>query len=312
MAPDRAIDLLASRQHGVISVQQAHRAGLTDNMIQYRVRSGAWLRLVRGVYALASAAPTWERQVSAALLSRAPSVVAGASAAALHRFEGFRPARPEIVVPPISSARSPIARVTRCEWFDDLRTVRVRGFPVTDEAETIVALAGRLDSERVEQLLDSRLVAGRVVVDDFEPIRRRVASARIRGASRLFPLLDERAIDAWEPPTNELERYLGRLVDHPGVPPATRQYPLRVESGRALVDLYIAAWRLILEADGRRWHTRRADFERDRARDNAAAAGGMVVLRFTWRMLTRDVDGCRRLLLDTGSSRSPSQRRPEA
>lgn len=44
------------------------------------------------------------------------------------------------------------------------------------------------------------------------------------------------------------------------------------------VDAYIPRWRLTIEADGRRWHTRKADFERDRRRDNAAAAHGLVVL----------------------------------
>jgi very-short-patch-repair endonuclease len=40
--------------------------------------------------------------------------------------------------------------------------------------------------------------------------------------------------------------------------------------------------RLIVEADGRRWHTRVADFDRDRWRDNEATANGYRTLRFTW------------------------------
>lgn len=97
---------------------------------------------------------------------------------------------------------------------------------------------------------------------------------------------------------------LERLVDDPAVPPATPQFPFRFDTLPMVVDIYIAAWRLILEADARRWHSRRADFERDRARDNAAAAAGLAVLRFTRRMLTEDFEGCRRTLLQTGSVRS--------
>jgi len=66
------------------------------------------------------------------------------------------------------------------------------------------------------------------------------------------------------------------------------------------VDSYIPDWRMIVEADGRRWHTRKADFERDRLRDNAAAAAGMVVIRFTYQMLKNHPEQCLQTLLDAG------------
>lgn len=303
-APDRKVDAYASRQYGAFSLAQARRAGMTDNMIQARLESGAWVRLAPAVYAMASAPPKWERQLAAAVLSKPQCLATGSTAAYLHGFAGFRKGRPELVVPASSGARSPIAVIRRSNWFDDLGATRVRGFPVVDEPETILALAVRLNRDRLESLLDDRLVSGTVSVDDFERIRRRVAGCRVRGSARLFPLLDERASDAWEPPGNRLERYLDRLVDHPAVPDATRQHPFTFDMVPMIVDLYIPAWRLIIEADGRRWHTRRADFERDRARDNAAAAQGLAVLRFTWRMLTRDFEGCRQTLLSTGAVRS--------
>lgn len=302
MSADRRLDEYAARQYGVFSRDQARRAGLSDDMVYRRVQSGAWVSLAPGVYGLASSPPKWERQVAAAVLSRPRAVVGGSSAAVLHGFAGFRPGRPEVVVPAGSNARSPIARVNRSIWFDELAVTRRAGFTITDEAETITLLAGRLATQEVETLLDGRLTGGTIDVEDFEVIRRRSIGARIRGAARLFPLLDERAADAWEPSGNQLEGMLNRLVDQPGVPAATRQYPLSL-AAPSVVDLYIAAWRLILEADGRRWHTRRADFERDRRRDNAAAARGLVVLRFTWQMLTRDFAGCQRLLLETGAQR---------
>jgi len=302
MTADRRLDAYAAHQYGVFSRHQARRAGLSDDMVYRRVQSGAWIPLTPGVYALASSPPKWERQMAAAVLSRPRAVVGGSSAAVLHGFDGFRPGRPEVVVPAGSNARSPIARVSRSIWFDELAVTRRAGFTITDEAETITLLAGRLATQEVEALLDTRLTAGTLDVEDFEVIRRRSIGARIRGAAHLFPLLDERAADAWEPSGNQLEGMLNRLVDHPDVPAATRQYPLSL-AAPSIVDLYIAAWRLILEADGRRWHTRRADFERDRRRDNAAAAQGLVVLRFTWQMLTRDFAGCQQLLLETGARR---------
>lgn len=66
----------------------------------------------------------------------------------------------------------------------------------------------------------------------------------------------------------------------------------------------MAAWRLVVEADGRRWHTRVADFERDRARDVEALRHGHVVARFTWSQLTRRPDECLAALLDIGATRA--------
>lgn len=302
--PDRRIDEFASRQYGAFSLTQAREAGLTDTMIQRRLESGAWVRVVAEVYVLASSPPRWERQVAAAILSRREAIVSGTAAAVLHGYEGFRPGRPEITVPDGVSSRSPIARVVRSRWFDEISTTRLSGFRVSSEAETILALAGRLTVAQLESLLDGRVTAGKVEVDDFEVIRRRVAGGRVRGSARLFPLLDERAVDAWEPPGNQLERCLDLITDDPRIPPVSRQHPFRLADRESIVDRFIARWRLILEADGRRWHTRRADFERDRQRDNAAAAQGLAVLRFTWRMLTQDLEGCRRILLETGAARS--------
>jgi len=48
----------------------------------------------------------------------------------------------------------------------------------------------------------------------------------------------------------------------------------------------------VIEADGRNWHTRRADFENDRRRDNALAVRGIQVLRFTYTMLVSQPDRC--------------------
>lgn len=273
-------------------------------MIRRRLESGAWIRLAPGVYAVASAPPKWERQLAAAVLSQPEAIVAGASAAHLLGFEGFRKGRPEIVVPYGANARSPIARVTRSIWYDQLGTTRAAGFTVTSEPETLLTLAGRIAVDRLEALVDDRIAAGRLMVDDFEGIRRRISSGRVKGSRPLLSLLDERGAEGWQPPKSELERLLGRLAAHPSVPAASRQHPFGFDNAPMIVDIYIAEWRLILEADGRRWHTRRADFERDRARDNAAAAQGLVVLRFTWRMLTRDFDGCLRTLLATGLARS--------
>lgn len=306
MAPDRKVDEYASRQYGVFSLSQARTAGCTDAMVRHRVQSGAWIRLAPSVFAVASAPPRWERQVSAAVLSRPEAIVTGVTAAHLLGFADIPKGRVEIMVPATGNARSTLATVVRSVWFREMGRSRAKGFEVTDPAETILVLARQMGRDALEVVLDRQIAADDVDVEDFERIRRRISGCRARGSRRLLDLLDERSDTAWQPPTTELERHLDRLVDHPAVPPATRQHPFHLDNGPMVVDIFVPSWGLILEADGRRWHTRRADFERDRARDNAAAAHGLAVLRFTWRMLTTDLEGCRQTLLATGRARSRS------
>jgi very-short-patch-repair endonuclease len=114
----------------------------------------------------------------------------------------------------------------------------------------------------------------------------------------------ERADDTYQPPTTELERLLYPFLDRDELPPYVRQAPISYPTLTATVDAYIPDWRLIVEADGRRWHTRKEDFEKDRQRDNAALAAGLVVIRFTWKMLRYERESCLRTLLEVGKSRA--------
>lgn len=304
MEIDRRLDMYAARQYGVVTRSQAYGVGMSDTMIAARLDAGRWIRLASGVYAYASAPPKWERQMAAAVLSRPRAFVAGRSAAYLHGFSGYRRTRPEILVPTEGNARSPLARVIRDSHYEEVATTRVAGFEATTVAETIWTLARSTTNDQLARLIDSQLSARRIRVDAFDPILARIDGERRPGAPRLREVLADRRLDAYQPPTSELETHLYPLLDSPGIPPYTRQCPMRLDDHiRAVLDAYIPLWRIIVEADGRRWHTRQADFERDRRRDNAAAAQGLLVIRFTYKMLVEDPAYCLTTLLDAGRSR---------
>lgn len=304
MSPDRIIDEYASRQYGTFSRHQAEQAGFSSRMILTRVQNGAWIRLAPSVYALASAPPKWERQMAAALLTREGAVVAGASAAYLHDFEGFGPGRPVIMIGSGGNARSPLARVIRSERFQDVGVVRKRGFIVTDEAETVMTLAGQMGESRLEALVDWLLARKSCTVEELARVVD--ANAGARGVARLRPIVEYRLPDAYQPPTTELERLLYRILSDPRLPPYVRQMPMSYRRVDATVDAYIDAWRLIVEGDGRRWHTRQADYDRDRLRDNEAVAQGYAVLRFTYKMLRDTPEQVVDTLLRTGQVRRAS------
>lgn len=304
MNPDRLIDEYASRQYGAFSRGQAVSAGFSPRMILTRVQNGAWVRLAPAVYALASAPPKWERQLAAALLTREGSIAAGRSAAYLHEFPGIGPGRPVIMVGPGGNARSPLATVIRSRHFDGVGRVRRRGFIVTDEAQTIMTLASGLDEGRLEALVDYVVARKSCTVDELARII--AANDGARGVARLRPIVAYRLPDAYQPPTSELERLLYPVLDDPRLPSFTRQMPMSYQQVEATVDACINVWRLIVEGDGRRWHTRRADMERDRLRDNEAVAHGYGVLRFTYEMLRDAPEKVIDTLLRAGQARQAS------
>jgi very-short-patch-repair endonuclease len=293
-----------SEQLGVISRAQAQASGLTEHQIRTLVRTERWLKLDHAVFAARSSPPGWRRALAAAVASRPVALVAGRSAGHLHGFPGFRPGKPEILVPFPGNARSPLARVVRSRHFDQIDSVLVDGLATTSIAETILTLSFREQWGTIERVVDDQMAAGRLSVEEFDPIFGRLAKARMRGLPMLRRIIGERRDDAYQPPTSELERLLYRMLDSDELPPAVRQMPMAYPGVSATVDAYLPRWSLIVEGDGRRWHTRQADFERDRERDNAAAAAGLLVVRFTYPMLKDDPDRCRQVLREAGQWRA--------
>lgn len=93
---DRAIPLLATLQHGVFTHAQVVAAGGTQNMIHTRLRTGQWIRLASGVYALASAPRAWRQRATAATIGHPNARLDLEAAAKLHGFEGFARRSPKL------------------------------------------------------------------------------------------------------------------------------------------------------------------------------------------------------------------------
>lgn len=304
MGDSRKIDRLASRQHGVFSGAQLRKAGFDKHAVARRLASGEWRQFDYRVFGLASAAPTWERQVWIALLSRPRAIVGGRSAAHLLGFPGFSRSRPVIVVPGSANARSQIAKVIRSEYFDELEVERVRGFPVTSVAETLLTLVGEMSAIRFERLLDELILSGKLKLEQLERVANRESGRRRRGITLLRALLEDRLADASSHDASYLERLLERLLRTLEIPEWLREYPFSLGGRESRVDVYVPLWRLVIEADGRNWHARVRDFEEDRRRDNELAARGIQVIRLTYRMLKSDPEGCRQTILAVGRVRS--------
>ena len=184
------------------------------------------------------------------------------------------------------------------------RATTVDGIRTVTKADTFFHVAGCVDGLRVRTAFADAVVADPKLLPVLFDRYVDLAFTRIPGIAVMRALLDEH--DAGETPgTNELERLLDELLDRvDGLPPRRRQAALPGwEHGGARVDVLVDDWRLVVEADGRRWHTRVTDFERDRWRDNVVTTRGYDVLRFTYRQLTSGRDETLALLADYATAR---------
>jgi len=91
--------------------------------------------------------------------------------------------------------------------------------------------------------------------------------------------------------TSALEARLSEVLTLGGLTGGLAQHPLP-GTGRlsGLVDRAFPEAKLILEADGRRWHARVAAMPNDRQRDLEAARVGWQTIRLMYEQLTSDAE----------------------
>jgi hypothetical protein len=241
------------------------------------------------VYADTSHPPTWHRQLMAAVLVHdRVAAVTGIAAAAMWGFEGFRPVRPQLMVPHSSGAANPLAKVTRTRHFDRGDVARIAGIPVVRPARLVVELAARLNAAEVGRLVDQAVLRKQI---DLEQLLGRTAvllRGRRRGRGVMNDVLEER-LGGYVPAESELEALLFETMDAAGHREYLRQYKLpwqRNSRPAGIVDALFPLDRVVAEGDGRRWHVRLEAWERDRGRDLDLLAHGFVPIRATWRTLT--------------------------
>lgn len=285
---DRRIAELAGRQHGAFSSDQAFALGASYRLQRARVQSGDWLEFEGHVFALPQYPGTWHRQLKLAELGARDAAVACRAAAVLHELTGFRPGRPEICVPLTTRSRSSIAVVHR---FAGAAVTTVAGFRCTTLAQTLFDVAARGASPwAVERAMDDAIAGQRLRVPELDERLAALRGTRRHGLVLMRAFVEERRESGWVAPESELAARAARVLAR-AASGWVRELPLPFRGpvgGR--VDFALPAARIVVEADGRRWHTRVADFDRDRWRDNEAIAAGWRVLRFTWAHLTATPD----------------------
>jgi very-short-patch-repair endonuclease len=198
----------------------------------------------------------------------------------------------ELSLPSHSDRRRPQLHIHRRPSLCPRDVTAEYGIPVTTPIQTLIDLTLRLDRAGVERMINE--------ADKYNlthpPELRAALDERVGegGVARLRHILDRRTFRLTK---EELERRFLPLARQAGLPvPLTGQWVNEFE-----VDFYWPDLRLVVETDGLRYHRTPAEQARDRLRDQAHTAAGLVPLRFTHEQVRYEPDYVRRILAQTAS-----------
>jgi very-short-patch-repair endonuclease len=296
---DLDVAALAATQCGAFARFQVLALDGYDAQIGRRIRAGRWIRLAPGVYGLPGHRDSWARRLWVVYLAAGEvAVVSHESAVAPYRLTGIPRDVLAVTVPHPQHLRVAGATVHQTRHLPDHHWVNIAGRRTTTLARSLVDLAAttskaRLDRAYEDALLTDHLTHARMTRTFAELLR-----PGRKGMTKLASILDERG-PGFVPAASELEHRLFETCALVGLTPV-RQFPLPSRGEiSGFVDAALIDARLILEADGRRWHDRIATQRRDRARVKAAARLGWQTLQFGWDELVEDPEGEARSIRET-------------
>ena len=137
---ERVLARIAERSHGVVTRDELLDAGVTRAEIKWRVKTGALIRVHRGVYRVGHRAPSVEATYLAAVKACGEgAVLSGRAAAHLLGLIKGAPPPPEVTAP--SLRRVPGVRTRRSERIEAKTFNRI---PVTTVPRILVDVAAHL------------------------------------------------------------------------------------------------------------------------------------------------------------------------
>lgn len=247
----RRVAAIASRQHGVVTVEQLRDAGVSETSVRRAVEAGRLHRLHRGVYAVGHRSLSWRgRWLAAVLAAGDGAVLSHASAVALWEF--LRPIQGPAHVTVDAAVRRksrPGIVVHRSRTLTPREVTRRHGIAVTTPSRTIEDVRGTIEPYLFRRALRQAELAGHRV-----PHLSAVKRSR-----------------------SDLELFFLALCECHGLPRPLVNH--RVHGYR--VDFFFADERVAVETDTWTYHRGSVAFEDDHARDLGLRAHRITTRRYT-------------------------------
>jgi hypothetical protein len=280
------IDEIARHQLGLFTTEQARQAGVSDDQLQRRVNAGRYLRMRRGVLAVAAVPPSWEQAVLAAVLAGGDGTLAShTTAARLHGLtDGCLLANAlEVVAPLGHQMRQPGVRGHRSGLLFDPDRAMVRSVPCTAPARTLIDLSGSLNATDLGRLADRLVRDRRMTWIELVTAIPRFGIAPGRSPKVLMQVLRDRW-PGYDPGDSEFEKRVLRIIYNAGLPLPDQQFLVSAGGHDYRLDLAYPDRLVGFELDSWTDHGHRTAFDNDRHRNNLIALEAWRLFHLTWRM----------------------------
>jgi len=275
-----AIDEVASRQHGLVTTEQALKS-LGPGRKQRWATERRLIAVQPRVFRVAGAPETWHQAVLAGALS-AGGVASHRSAAEVWGL--IQPAGYvdiSVTQPRAPRAHPPVIIHRIGDLHPELAVERA-GLPVTDPVRTVIDLGLVLPKWGVRDALSRGLTTRLLTIEQVQRLRDAIGRKGRDGAGVMREVLEERLLTVGNE-ESLLERRFIDLTTRHGIPAPSLQHEVW-HAGRfvARIDAAYPERKLAIEVDGYVAHASPDAFQRDRTRQNRLVALGWTVLRFTW------------------------------
>ncbi|HEX5722373.1 MAG TPA: hypothetical protein VFZ06_06445 [Acidimicrobiia bacterium] len=281
MRNDYEVARFASIQAGYLGHNQVEALGFSKSAIKHRVDTGLWVAAGRGLYRVNGITGGHKDLLRAAtsILPGNPTV-SHESAAEIHGIPYLPRGMSVVTVHARTTHDFPGVRIHRTLDLVDEHRQLIESMWTTTPARTLNDLPAVIHPNAMALALDDSLARKIVQVEEVERVFNQVARRGRDGCGVMRKLLEERVGDELIT-ASRLERLGFRVFERGGLPRPFWQYPAPWDPDRR-IDF---AWPHVCvgcECDGRRWHTRVADFQNDRNRDNLSLSHNWRIFRFTW------------------------------
>jgi hypothetical protein len=283
---DVALAALASRQHGVLVLNQLISLGLSARAVQHRATCGRLHRVHHGVYSLAPPELLGrEGRWMAAVLAVGPAaVLSHRKAAALHGLLSCNRPNVEVTVPGRAGRTHPGIDVHRSKTLTPADCAVVNDIRCTTVARTLLDLADVIDRRRLERAFDQAEV---LEVFDLRAIQDPLARNPTRPAGReVTGVLEEHYIGS-TPTESQIEEGFLALCRRFGLPqPEVQRWLILPDGGPAIrADFLWREQRVVVETDGDRYHGTAQRLRRDARKDQRLTVYGFKPIRTGWRQI---------------------------